>query len=307
MHPFRFGLTAGWVVTGEAWLAMARRAEALGYSVLLVPDHLTRQLSPVPALAAAAAVTTRLRIGSYVFANDYRHPLLLAREAATLDAVSGGRLEFGIGAGWRVSDYRQLGVAYDPAGRRIDRLAEALGIIKRLFAGETVTHDGPHYQVRHARLSPQPIQQPRPPIMLGGGGPRMLRLAAREADIVSFVPQFNAAGRPILRQATEGALVEKVATVRTAAGGRFDRLELNVFVAAAGMVGSGSSGAASVVAGGMAAAVGLVGSPYALHGTRSRLREILERRRERLGISFYAIPQPAMESMAPLVEDLTGR
>jgi len=307
MHPFRFGLTAGWVGTGEAWLAVARRAEALGYSVLLVPDHLTRQLSPVPALAAAAAVTTRLRIGSYVFANDYRHPLLLAREAATLDAVSGGRLEFGIGAGWRVSDYRQLGVAYDPAGRRIDRLAEALGIIKRLFAGETVTHDGPHYQVRHARLSPQLVQQPRPPIMLGGGGPRMLRLAAREADIVSFVPQFNAAGRPIVRQATERALVEKVATVRTAAGDRFDWLELNVFVAAAGMVGSGSSGAASVLAGGMAAAVGLVGSPYALHGTRSRLREILERRRERLGISYYAIPQPAMESMAPLVEDLTGR
>jgi len=307
MHPFRFGLTAGWVGTGGAWLAVARRAEALGYSVLLVPDHLTRQLSPVPALAAAAAVTTRLRIGSYVFANDYRHPLLLAREAATLDAVSMGRLEFGIGAGWRVSDYRQLGVAYDSAGRRIGRLAEALGIIKRLFAGETVTHDGPHYQVRRAHLSPQPVQKPRPPIMLGGGGPRMLTLAAREADIVSFVPQFNAAGRPIVRQVTEGALVEKVATVRTAAGDRFDRLELNVFVAAAGMVGSGGSIAASVVAGGMAAAVGLVGSPYALHGTRARLREILERRRERLGISFYAIPQPAMESMAPLVEDLTGR
>ena len=307
MHPFRFGLTAGWVGTGEGWLTMARRAEELGYEILLVPDHLTRQLSPVPALAAAAAVTTRMRIGSYVFANDYRHPLLLAREAATLDAVSGGRLEFGIGAGWRVSDYRQLGVAYDPAGQRIDRLVEALGIIKRLFAGETVTHDGPHYQVRHARLSPQPVQQPRPPIMLGGGGPRMLRLAAREADIVSFVPQFNAAGRPIVRQATEGALVEKVATVRTAAGHRFDQLELNVFIAAAGMVGSGSSLAASLVAGGMAAVVGPVGSPYVLHGTRARLREILEQRRERLGISFYAIPQPAMESMAPLVEDLTGR
>ncbi|MEK6192151.1 MAG: TIGR03621 family F420-dependent LLM class oxidoreductase [Chloroflexota bacterium] len=307
MHPFRFGLTAGWVGTGEAWLAMARSAEDLGYSVLLVPDHLTRQLSPVPALAAAAAVTTRLRIGSYVFANDYRHPLLLAREAATLDAVSGGRLEFGIGAGWRVSDYRQLGVAYDPAGRRIDRLAEALGIIKRLFAGETVTHAGPHYRVERAQLSPRPVQQPRPPIMLGGGGPRMLRLAAREADIVSFVPQFNAAGRPILRQATEGALVEKVATVRTAAGDRFDQLELNVFIAVAGMVGSRSSVGASLVAGGMAAVVGMVGSPYALHGTRARLREILERRRDRLGISFYAIPQPAMESMAPLVEDMTGR
>jgi probable F420-dependent oxidoreductase len=307
MHPFRFGLTSGWVSTGGDWLTMARRAEELGYAVLLVPDHLTRQLSPVPALAAAAAVTTRLRIGSYVFANDFRHPLLLAREAATLDALSGGRLEFGIGAGWRVSDYSQLGVAYDPAGRRIDRMVEALAIIKQLFAGETVTHTSDHYQVRAARLSPRPIQQPMPPIMLGGGGPRMLRLAAREADIVGFVPQFNAAGRPILAQVTEGALVGKVAGVRTAAGARWDRLELNLFIAAAGMVGSGNSLGGSLAAGGMAAAAGLIGSPYVLHGTRARLREILERRRERLGISYYGIPQQAMEAMAPLVEDLAGR
>ena len=306
MRPFRFGLTAGWVGTGDAWLTMAHRAEELGYSVLLAPDHMTRQLSPVPALAAAAAVTSRLRIGSNVFANDFHHPLLLAREAATLDAVSGGRLEFGIGAGWRVSDYSQLGVAYDPAGRRIDRLEEALGLIKRLFSGETVTHEGRHYQMRGARLSPRPVQQPRPPIMVGGGGPRLLRLAAREADIISFIPQFSAAGRPIVRQATERALVEKVALVRSAAGDRFESLELSLFIAAAGMVGSGSGLLPSVVAAGMAAGAGMVGSPYVLHGTRARLRYVLERRRERLGINYYAIPQPAMESMAPLVEDLAG-
>lgn len=307
MRPFRFGLTTGWVASGESWLAIARRAEELGYDVLLVPDHLTHLLSPVPALAAAAAVTTRMRVGAYVFANDFRHPLVLAREAATLDAVSGGRFEFGIGAGWRVADYRQLGVAYDAAGRRIDRLAEALGIVKRLLAGETVTHDGPHYRIGRARIFPSPVQKPRPPIMLGGGGPRMLRLAAREADIVSFVPQFNAAGRPMLGQATEGALVDRVAMVRAAAGGRFDQLELNVFIAAAGMVGSGNSLAGSVAAGVLAALAAPVSSPYVLHGTRARLREILERRRERLGISYYGIPQPAMESMAPLVEDLAGR
>lgn len=135
----------------------------------------------------------------------------------------------------------------------------------------------------------------------------MLRLAAREADIVSFVPQFNAAGRPILRQATEQALVDKVATVRSAAGGRFDQLELNVFIAAAGMVGSGNSIAGSVAAAVLGTLTAPVGSPYVLHGTRGRLREILERRRERLGISYYGIPQPAMESMARLVEDLAGR
>lgn len=307
MRPFRFGLTAGWVASGDAWRVMAQRAESLGYDVLLVPDHLTSQLSPVPALAAAAAVTSHLRIGSYVFANDFRHPLLLAREAATLDALSGGRLEFGIGAGWRVRDYTQLGIPYDPAGRRIDRMEEAVTIIKRLLAGETVTHTGGHYHVRRAHVAPRPVQQPRPPIMLGGGGPRMLRIAAREADIVGFVPQFNAAGRPIVGQATEGALVDKVALVRTAAGERFEGLELNVFVALAGMVGSGTGVLPSAAAAGLAAAGGLVRSPYVLHGTRARLGELLQRRRERLGISYYSIPQPAMESMAPLVEDLAGR
>jgi probable F420-dependent oxidoreductase len=306
MHPFRFGLTTGWVSSGPEWLATARRAEELGYDVLLVPDHLTRMLSPVPALAAAAAVTSRMRIGSYVFANDFRHPLLLAREAATLDVLSDGRLEFGLGAGWRVSDYTQLGVRYDPAGRRIDRMVEGLAVIKGLFAGETVTHAGPTYQLEHARLSPAPVQRPIP-IMLGGGGPRMLRIAARDADIVSFVPQFNAAGRPIVRQATEGALADKVATVRAAAGERFERLELNVFLIAAGMVGNGSGLISSTVAAGMAVGTSVIGSPYVLHGTRRSMRELLERRRDRLGISYYGIPQPALESMAPLIEDLAGR
>jgi probable F420-dependent oxidoreductase len=230
MRPFRFGLTTGWVSTADAWSAMARRAEALGYDVLLVPDHLGGQLSPLAALASAAAVTTRIRIGSNVFANDFRHPLVLAREAATLDVLSNGRLEFGIGAGWRVSDYTQLGVPYDPAGRRIDRMEEAVTIIKRLFAGETVTVAGDHYRLRGARLSPRTVQRPRPPILLGGGGPRMLRIAAREADIVGFVPQFSAAGRPIIRQATEGIpegpIVGKVPRlIKPAAGETYHAIE----------------------------------------------------------------------------------
>ncbi|HEY7738313.1 MAG TPA: TIGR03621 family F420-dependent LLM class oxidoreductase [Candidatus Limnocylindria bacterium] len=306
MRPFRFGVTSSVADRGDAYLDRARRAETLGYAVLLVTDHLTRQLSPIPALAGAAAVTTSLRIGSYVFANDFRHPLLLAREAATVDVLSGGRLEFGLGAGWRVSDYTQLGVPYDPPGQRIDRMQEALGIIQRLFAGETVTHVGAAYRVHGARLSPAPVQAPIP-VMLGGGGPRLLGIAAERADIISFIPQFSPSGRPIIRQATESALADKVATVRAAAGERFDRIELSVFLGAAGMVGSGTSVPASVVAGGMATAAGLADSPYVLAGTRARLRDVLERRRERLGISYYVIPGPAMEAMAPLVEDLAGR
>jgi probable F420-dependent oxidoreductase len=260
----------------------------------------------VPALAAAATATSRIRIGSYVFANDFRHPLILAREAATLDVLSDGRLEFGIGAGWRVSDYTQLGVPYDLPGRRIDRLEEALGIIRRLFAGETVTHAGAAYAIRGARLHPTPVQRPIP-IMLGGGGPRLLRMAGRTADVVNLIPQFNAAGRPILRQATEGALDAKVAAVRGAAGDRFDAIELGVFLGAAGMVGAGTPVLPSMAAAGMTALGTLVRSLYVLYGTRRGLRELLERRRERLGISAYVIPGPAMESLAPLVHDLAGR
>ncbi len=188
MHPFRFGVTASHARTGEAWRTLAQRAEELGYSSLLVPDHLTGQLSPISAIATAAAVTTRLRVGGFVFANDFRHPLILAREAATLDLLSNGRLELGLGAGWRTGDYRQLGMPYDAPGRRIDRLVEAIGIVKRLLAGETVNQDGPNFHLGDASVLPRPVQRPHPPIIMGGGGPRMLRLAAREADIVGFIP-----------------------------------------------------------------------------------------------------------------------
>lgn len=307
MRPFRFGLMASTATSREEWEGRVRRAEDLGYDVLLVPDHLGQQLSPVPALAAAAAATARLRIGSYVFANDFRHPLLLAREAATLDVLSGGRMEFGIGAGWRVSDYTQLGVRYDPAGRRIDRMEEALTIIRRLFSGETVSHEGRAYEIGRARLAPTPIQRPIP-VMVGGGGPRMLRIAAREADIVNFVPQFNASGRPMASHLTEAALVEKVAVVREAAGPRFERMELSLFLGLAGMVGGGGSGPVSSAGSAvMAAFLKLRPSPFVLYGTRTGLRELLERRRDRLGISAYGIPGSAMEAMAPLVEDLSGR
>jgi probable F420-dependent oxidoreductase len=307
MHPFRFAVTASHARTGDAWMALARRAEELGYASVLVPDHLTGQLSPIAAIATATAVTTRLRVGGFVFANDFRHPLILAREAATLDLLSNGRLELGIGGGWRVGDYRQLGMPYDPPGRRIDRLAEATPLIRRLLSGETVTHDGPHYRLGAAVALPRPVQRPHPPILMGGGGPRMLRLAAREADIVGFIPQFSPRGRPILTDVTEAALDRKVAVVRAAAGDRFDRLELNLFIGDAGLVGSGASVRGSVLTAVKWAATGMVGSPYVLYGTLANLCELLERRRQRTGISYYAIRQGSMEAMAPLVEALAGQ
>jgi probable F420-dependent oxidoreductase len=306
VRPFRFAVYAFSAPSGEAWAGFARRAEELGYDTLLVPDHLSRQLSPIAALSAAAAVTSRLRIGPYVFANDFRHPLVMAREAATLDVLSGGRFELGLGAGWRRSDYRQLGYAYAAPGRRVDRLVEALGIVKRLLAGETVTHRGEHYTLEGARIAPMPVQRPVP-LHIGAGGPRMLRLAAREADIVGLIPQFTRGGIPRLTDATEGALARKVELLRAAAGDRFSALELSVYCADAGMVGSGHSLLGSAGSALKGAVVAPVGSPYVLYGTLGALRDRLERRREALGISHYAIPHHALESMAPLVEALAGR
>jgi probable F420-dependent oxidoreductase len=306
VRPFRFAVYAFTARNGEAWSDFARRAEQLGYDTLLVPDHLSGQISPIAALSAAAAVTSRLRIGPYVFANDFRHPLVMAREAATLDFLSGGRLELGLGAGWRRSDYRQLGYAYAAPGRRIDRLVESLALVKRLLAGETVTHRGEHYTLERARIAPMPVQR-QVPLHIGAGGPRMLRLAAREADIVGLIPQFTRGGVPRVTDATEGALARKVALLRSAAPDRFDALELSIYCADAGIVGSGHSLLGSLGSAAKGALVAPVGSPYLLYGTLGALRERLQRRREALGISHYAIPHHAMESMAPLLESLAGR
>ena len=262
----------------------------------------------MPALAAAAAVTDRLRLGPYVLANDFRHPLLVAREAATLDRISGGRLDLGIGAGWRTADYRQLGLAYDRPGIRVDRMIEAVGIIRRHLRGEEVTHEGPHYRLDRARIGPGPVQQPHPPFMIGGGGPRILRFAAREADIVGFVPQFTARGRPMIRAVAETGLRERVEVVRRAAGARFAELVLDVFVADAGVVGGAEPIGRSVTSAlrSLGPAV-LGGSPYLLYGTTAAMRDAMLRRRENLGISSYGIPAASLTSLAPLVESLAGR
>jgi probable F420-dependent oxidoreductase len=255
----------------------------------------------------AAAATTKLRVGAFVFANDYRHPLMLARELATLDLLSGGRCEVGLGAGWMTGDYRRLGMPYDLPPKRIDRLAEAIPLIKRLLTGETVTHKGEHYELDHASVGVDPVQKPRPPLAIGGGGPRMLKLAAREAEIVGLTPGFDAHGRVHMRQASDTATAEKIAIIREAAGSRFTNLELNMWLGDAGLVGSGNSLFGSVAAAARWAPTAVYGSPYVLYGTLGSAREQLLRRRDKLGISYYTIPSRAMESMAPLVGALAGK
>jgi probable F420-dependent oxidoreductase len=307
MHPFRFGVTASAPPNGLSWPDFARRAEDLGFATLLMPDHLGRQLSPISALAAAAAVTSRIRVGAYVFANDYRHPLILARETATLDQVSNGRVELGIGAGWNTSDYRQLGVTYDRPGLRIDRMLESLRLMKRLLAGEQVTHQGVHYRLERARLFPPPLQA-RVPVHVGGGGPRILRIAALEADIVGLLVQFDDHGRPIFSQATEAETARKVEVLRQAAGSAeaFERLEISVLVTDGGLI-SGSSPVGSAITALKSLGPALVGgTPYVVYGTLGQVRETLLRRRERMGISYYVFSSRLMEPMAPLVEALAG-
>lgn len=178
-HPrtFRFGVQIASAGSAQEWADLARRAEELGYSSVFMPDHFGEQLAPVPALMAAADATTDLRIGALVFGNDYKHPVVLAKEAATLDVLSGGRFEFGIGAGWMNTDYEESGIQHDRPGVRIDRLAESVQICKGLFGEDPVTFEGEHYRISGLNGMPKPVQRPHPPVLIGGGGKRVLSLA----------------------------------------------------------------------------------------------------------------------------------
>ncbi len=308
-RPFRFGVSVHKTRSKEEWIAMARRAESLGYSTLLVPDHLGDQLAPIPALLAAAEATDKLRIGSLVFDNDFRHPVMLAKEAATLDLLSGGRFEFGMGAGWLRSEYEQAGIPFDPAGVRVSKMEEALHIIKGLFADGPLTFSGAYYTVTDLEGHPKPVQQPHPPILVGGGGKRLLSIAAREATIVGFTPLFRAdGGGTDLTDATPGALNEKVGWVRQAAGDRFDSLELNILVAEV-VVTEDRAQVAQFIAAAMAPNMGatveqVLQVPYVLIGTVDQICEDLLARRDQYGISYVTVFEKNMEALAPVIARL---
>ena len=213
-RPFRFAVFAYEAASRQDWEEKARRVEALGYAILVMPDHFLNPLTPVPALAAAAAVTTTLRIGTIVFANDYRHPALLAKEAATLDLLSDGRFEFGLGAGWFQKEYERAGIPFDPPGRRIERMQEALTIFKGLWSEEPLTFQGTHYAIAGLDGTPKPVQKPHPPIFIGGTGRRMLQLAGQEADIVGFIPKTLPGGGHDWLASTPELLTEQIGWVR---------------------------------------------------------------------------------------------
>ncbi|WP_283251224.1 TIGR03621 family F420-dependent LLM class oxidoreductase [Rhabdothermincola salaria] len=314
--PFRFGVQAsapaggltGTPADARAWRDLARRVEDLGYATLTVADHFDDQFAITPAVMAAADATTRLRVGGLVWCNDYRHPVVMAKEAATIDVLCEGRFELGLGAGWMTTDYEQSGIALDRPGVRIERLAEAVGIIKGLFADGPVSFDGDHYRVHALEGLPKPLQRPGPPLLLGGGGRRMLSLAAREADIVGINIDLrkgviDADAGP---NATTDATTEKLRWIHDAAGDRYDDLELQVRVHVAAVTDDRDAMAELLgPALGISPADALE-SPHALAGTVEQLVEQIQERRDRFGISYIGIGADAMEGMAPVVARLAG-
>jgi probable F420-dependent oxidoreductase len=310
-RPFRFSVQCSSLPTSDprSWAALARRCEDLGYDVFTVADHFDDQLAPMPALMAAADATTTLRVGAMVLCNDYRHPVVLAKEAATIDVLSGGRLELGIGAGWMASDYEHAGLSFDTPRERIERLAESVTIIKQLLRGERCDFEGAHYSVRGLVGTPIPSQRPHPPILIGGGGRRVLTLAAREADIVglSTVMASGSIDVAVAASATADAVDERVTWIRDAAGPRWDALELQVRVHLVVVTDRRREVAEQLAAGfGLTTAQALA-TPHALAGTPDEIADALLERRERWGISAIGISVEALDDLAPVVERLAGK
>lgn len=307
-RPFRFSVQLGPVTDPHLLASEARRAEDLGYSGVSLTDHLREQCGPLVGLAAMAAATSTVKITAMVLANDFRHPVMLAKELATLDRMSDGRLEVGMGAGWLITDYQQGGIRMDRPGLRIERLEEAISVLEGCFADGPFDFQGNHYWITGLDSQPKPHQRPRPPLMVGGGGPRILSLAARRADIVGLNASLRAGvvDQRVGSTATAEATDEKLAVVRGAAGSRFDDIEMQTLVQVA-MIDSDRTAIISLLAPGfgLTAEQGMV-TPHALVGTVDECCEQLESQRERWGISHITLPFGSTEAMAPVVERLTG-
>jgi probable F420-dependent oxidoreductase len=286
LRRFRFGLNCVTTSLG-AWQEAARKAEALGFDTLIAQDHLGAQLAPLPALVAAAAVTSRLRLATLVLDNDFRHPAVLAKEAATVDVLSQGRLELGLGAGWLESDYTSSGIPFDPPTTRLARLAETIQICKGFFAeAESLSFRGAHYQIEQLATHPRPVQRPRPPIMVGGRLRRALSLAGREADIVS-ISLLDRRGPGLPEPPT---FDQKLGWVREAAGARFPEIELHVN-ASVDLTSHAEPPAA----------------PGRLVGSVEAIVEQLLAHREQYGLSYYVIRAAALDAFAPVVARLHGK
>jgi probable F420-dependent oxidoreductase len=312
MKPFRFAAGIRSSRTRVAFENEVREIERLGYSAMMVSDHLVDQFAPIAALAVAAAVTSTLRLGTFVFNNDLRHPVVLAQELATLDRLSDGRLEIGIGAGWNKPEYEGAGIPYDPGTVRIDRLAESVAIMKGLFADGPVDFQGRFYRVKGFDHLPRPIQRPHPPFFVGGGSPKLLRFAAQNAQIVGIAPRVRPDGKADVIGCTLAASEAKVAIIREAAGDRFDQLEINTYPSLSAKVTGQAKPAAGEVQDRIRQRYGIelsekdiLESPHVFIGTVESLVEKFTMLRERLGISHIFVGEDYRD-FAPVVEQLGG-
>jgi probable F420-dependent oxidoreductase len=316
MRPFRFFADAAVsVIDGRELADRARRAESLGYSGVILPDHLVEQLGPIPTLATVAAATERLRLLPFVLNNDLRHPAVLAQDLASLDVLSGGRLEIGLGGGWNAPEYREIGLPFDPVGVRVARLAESIAVLNGCFGDGPFSFTGEHYTITDHVGHPKPVQRPRPPLLIGGGGRRTLSLAAREADTVGLAPRLtwrDGEPRGDPRSITATATEEKIGWLREAAGDRFASLELNVYPSMSGVVVTDHARAeAAKVVDRLRSRTGVelsedevLDSPHVYIGSIDGLTAKFTDLRERFGIS--SILAGDIDELAGVVERLAG-
>ena len=305
---FRFGVQVSKETSAKGWAELARRTEAAGYEVLTMPDHFTDQLAPIPALMAAASATTTLRVGALVFDNDYKHPVVLAKELATIDLLSDGRLEIGLGAGWMISDYEEAGIPYDSPKVRIDRFIEGVAVIRGAMAEGAFSFSGDHYTITNYNGQPKPIQA-RPPLLIGGGGKRVLSYAAREADIIGINGTMTAGvvGPEALSTMTAESVDEKVAIVAAAGAHRINDIEMNIrtfFVKVTNDRAATVDGISSMF--GVSKDM-IDASPFALIGSVEECIEQLLERRERWGFSYTIVGAENIDECAPIVAALRGK
>ena len=301
-HPrrFRFGVNCTTTSLDELQ-ETARKAEATGFDTLIVQDHFASQLAPMPALVAAAGVTSRLRLATLVLDNDFRHPAVVAKEAASVDVLSRGRMELGLGAGWLRADYIKAGIPFDPPAVRMARLAEAVQICKACFCSEQpVTFRGEYYQLRDLDPLPRPIQKPRPPIMIGGRQRRMLSLAAREADIVGI----SLLDRRGPDQAPPPTFAQKVEWVRQAAGARFESIELHVNASVVDITERGELAVEQLAARTGQTPAEALASPAALVGSIAGILEKLDAYRAQYGVSYWVVHARYMDVLAQVISRL---
>jgi probable F420-dependent oxidoreductase len=302
----RFATQSGGQPTGADWLARAKRLEDIGYATLSMPDHMVGGAwSNMPALGAAAAVTTRLRVGNLVLDNDFRNPVVLAREFATLDVISNGRVEVGLGAGWFDRDYQSTGIPFDRGRIRVARLAEAVRLMKRLFTEDEVSFEGTYYRTTRSECRPKTVQRPRPPFLIAAGGPQILELAGREADIVAVIPPGAGARPPAPDDVAPAGVRRQLDIVRRAAGPRFDEIELSCFLDVT-LTDDRDRTIAAIAEKAKADPASIASSIYRGIGTLDQVREHIVRVRRETGITYFCLRGPHVEELAPVVRDLSG-